>query len=59
MTNPTTIAKPDLGHLKKMDHLDHLEKLERTCPSCGARLEEQKCELKCPVCYYFKSCSDY
>jgi exosome complex RNA-binding protein Csl4 len=47
MTNPTTIAKPDL------------EKIERTCPNCGAHLEEHKCELKCPVCSYFKSCSDY
>ena len=36
-----------------------LEKIERTCPNCGARLKEHKCELKCPNCSYFKSCSDY
>ena len=60
MTNPTTIVKPDrLGQLDHLDHLDHLEKLERTCPNCGAHLEEHKCELRCPVCAYFKSCSDY
>ena len=49
MTNPrtTVTGSPDL------------EAIERTCPNCGARLEEQKCELKCPRCFYFKSCSDY
>jgi len=52
MTNPTMTVKPDLDRL-------NLEKLERTCPNCGAQLEEHKCELKCPVCAYFKSCSDY
>jgi ribosomal protein S27AE len=56
MTNPTTTVKPDRP---QKDHLDHLEKIERTCPNCGAHLEEHKCELKCPVCAYFKSCSDY
>jgi ribosomal protein S27AE len=50
MTNPTTTEKPDTGSL---------ESIERTCPNCGARLHEQKCELKCPQCHYFKSCSDY
>jgi hypothetical protein len=50
MTNPTTTAGPDAPNL---------EKIERTCPNCGAHLEEHKCELKCPVCHFFKSCSDY
>jgi ribosomal protein S27AE len=50
MTNPTTTVGPD-----KLN----LEKIERTCPNCGAHLDEHKCELKCPVCHYFKSCSDY
>jgi uncharacterized Zn finger protein (UPF0148 family) len=36
-----------------------LEKIERTCPNCGARLDEQKCKLVCPNCSYFKSCSDF
>ena len=49
MTNPTTTAEPK----------PNLEKIERTCPNCGARLEEHKCELQCPNCHYFKSCSDY
>ena len=56
MTNPTTTVKPDPA---RRDNRDVLEKLERTCPNCGAHLEEHKCELKCPVCAYFKSCSDY
>jgi hypothetical protein len=36
-----------------------LEKIERTCPNCGAQLDEEKCKLKCPRCSYFKSCSDF
>src|ERR1041385_8876136 len=36
-----------------------IEKIERTCPNCGAQLNEQKCKLVCPNCFYFKSCSDY
>lgn len=36
-----------------------LEKIERTCPNCGAPLDEEKCKLKCPKCSYFKSCSDF
>lgn len=36
-----------------------LEDIERTCPNCGKRLDERKCKLFCPVCGYFKSCSDF
>ncbi len=36
-----------------------VEKIERTCPNCGAQLDEEKCKLVCPRCSYFKSCSDY
>ena len=36
-----------------------VEKIERTCPNCGAQLDEQKCKLVCPRCSYFKSCSDF
>ncbi len=39
--------------------LNYLEKIERTCPNCGAQLDEEKCKLKCPRCSYFKSCSDF
>lgn len=33
----------------------------RTCPNCGAALEERKCRLFCPRsgCGYYLSCSDY
>src|SRR5688572_32284994 len=58
MTNPKTTAKPDRGRPDRQT-VDHLDRLERTCPNCGAHLEEHKCELKCPTCNYFKSCSDY
>ena len=42
----------------KTDPVDP-EKIERTCPNCGAQLDEEKCKLKCPTCFYFKSCSDF
>jgi hypothetical protein len=35
------------------------EQVVRTCPNCGARLEESRCKLLCPRCHYYMSCSDY
>jgi hypothetical protein len=35
------------------------EALVRTCPNCGAALEERRCKLLCPRCHYYMSCSDY
>jgi hypothetical protein len=33
----------------------------RTCPNCGATLQDRKCKLFCPdpVCGYYLSCADY
>ncbi len=31
----------------------------RTCPNCGAQLEERKCKLLCTRCGYYMSCADY
>jgi hypothetical protein len=36
-----------------------VEAVIRTCPNCGARLEESRCKLLCPRCHYYMSCSDY
>lgn len=36
-----------------------VEALIRTCPNCGARLQESRCKLLCPRCHYYMSCSDY
>jgi hypothetical protein len=35
------------------------EAIVRTCPNCGARLQESRCKLLCPRCHYYMSCSDY
>lgn len=35
------------------------ESVIRTCPNCGARLQESRCKLLCPRCHYYMSCSDY
>lgn len=29
------------------------------CPNCSARLLDHRCELKCPQCGFFLSCSDF
>jgi len=28
------------------------------CESCGARMIEKECKIKCQRCGYFRSCSD-
>jgi ribosomal protein S27AE len=43
------------GHVRTSE----VEQIERTCPNCGSQLDEQKCKLVCPKCFYFKSCSDF
>jgi exosome complex RNA-binding protein Csl4 len=35
------------------------EVVMRTCPNCGAQLEERKCKLLCTRCGYYMSCADY
>jgi hypothetical protein len=29
------------------------------CPTCGAKLKERGCKLKCEQCGFFLSCSDF
>ena len=31
----------------------------RWCPRCGHELQNEKCNLRCPRCHYFLSCSDF
>jgi Zn finger protein HypA/HybF involved in hydrogenase expression len=53
--NNKTINRMTTGTFNK----SQVEQIERTCPNCGAQLDEQKCKLVCPNCSYFKSCSDF
>lgn len=36
----------------------HEENNYQICESCGARMHERGCKLKCGRCGYFRSCSD-
>ncbi|SPF31362.1 hypothetical protein SBA1_10049 [Candidatus Sulfotelmatobacter kueseliae] len=29
------------------------------CPNCSAKLRESRCQLKCPQCGFYLSCSDF
>jgi hypothetical protein len=29
------------------------------CPNCSSKLVGRSCKMKCPLCGYFLSCSDY
>jgi hypothetical protein len=35
------------------------EDLSAYCPTCGTRMKDNRCKLKCPTCGFFLSCSDF
>jgi hypothetical protein len=45
--------------LERLEAAPDPEAVVRTCPNCGARLQQSRCKLLCPRCHYYMSCSDY
>ena len=33
--------------------------LSAYCPTCGTRMKDSRCKMKCPACGFFLSCSDF
>jgi hypothetical protein len=33
--------------------------VSRYCPTCGSEMRESRCKLKCEICGFFLSCSDF
>ena len=31
----------------------------RFCPNCSSEMKESRCKLKCPLCGFYLSCSDF
>jgi hypothetical protein len=53
----TTIAAPGSESAKPAGRDE--EAALNFCPVCSERLEPLRCKLRCPVCGYYMSCSDY
>jgi len=50
---PSTAARP------ANEALPAAEDLSVYCPTCGSRLKDSGCKMKCVVCGFFLSCSDF
>jgi hypothetical protein len=48
-------SKLDMNAVPKAETAD----VSRFCPTCGSRMRESGCKLKCDRCGFFLSCSDF
>jgi hypothetical protein len=59
MKSARDVAEPPLSSPGVESTSTDPDAVIRTCPNCGARLQESRCKLLCPRCHYYMSCSDY
>lgn len=61
MRTEATSGRDDRGDAPGDEPLREAAEPSRTCPNCGAPLNERKCKLICPnaQCGYYMSCSDF
>lgn len=49
----------DRAHPETAQTQQKTEDLSVYCPACGTRMKDSRCKMKCPLCGFFLSCSDF